>query len=75
MSELLVALPLARALVIVDHEPRREQTIGARVRFLTRPFTTDQLVTAVSGQTGGTPSSLASGGDVGSIEADRNDVE
>jgi DNA-binding NtrC family response regulator len=52
MSELLVALPLARALVIVDNEPRREQAADARVRFLARPFTADQLVSAVSAATG-----------------------
>lgn len=48
MIEMVVALPLARALVIVDNEPRREQAADARVRFLARPFTADQLVTAVS---------------------------
>ena len=46
-SDVLVALPRARARVIVDDEPRREQLAGARVRFLARPFTADQLVAEV----------------------------
>ena len=46
-SDLLVALPRVRALLIVDDEPRREQLAGARVRFLARPFTADQLVAEV----------------------------
>ena len=46
-SDVLVALPRVRALVIVDDEPRREQSADARVRFLARPFTAHQLVTEV----------------------------
>lgn len=46
-SGVLVALPRVRALVIVDDEPHREQLAGARVRFLARPFTADQLVAEV----------------------------
>ena len=47
MSEVLVALPQVRAVVMVDDEPRREQPADARVRFLARPFSADQLVTEV----------------------------
>ena len=47
-SEVLVALPHARALVLVDDDPRREQKVDARVRFLARPFTADQLVGEVN---------------------------
>ena len=46
-SDVLVALPRVRALVIVDDEPRRKQFAGARVRFLARPFTAARLVAEV----------------------------
>ena len=46
-ADVLVALPRARAVVLVDDDPRREQNADARVRFLARPFTADQLVTEV----------------------------
>jgi hypothetical protein len=47
LGEVLVALPRARAIVLVDDDPRREPAADARVRFLARPFTADQLVTEV----------------------------
>ena len=46
-SDVLVALPRARALVIVDDEPRHDQRADAQVRFLALPFTADQLVAEV----------------------------
>jgi DNA-binding response OmpR family regulator len=46
-SEVLVALPGVRAVVIVDDAPCRAQASDARVRFLARPFSTDQLVAEI----------------------------
>ena len=46
-TEVLVALPQARAVVLVDDDPRRDQPTDARVRFLARPFTAEQLLTEV----------------------------
>ena len=46
-TEALMALPRVRAVVMVDEETRREQSEDARVRFLARPFTADQLVAEV----------------------------
>ena len=53
-SDVLVALTRVRAVVLVDDEPRREQLAGARVRFVSRPFTANQLVAEV-GLVRGTP--------------------
>ena len=42
-SEVLVALPHVRAVVIVDDVPRRDRPTGSRVRFLCRPFSAGAL--------------------------------
>ena len=47
LSEVLVVLTRARAVVIVDAEPRRAQAADARVRFLARPFTADRLMSEI----------------------------
>ena len=46
-GDVIVALPRARAVVIVDDVPRQPRREGARVRFLARPFTAQQLVAEV----------------------------
>jgi hypothetical protein len=48
LSDVLIALPHARAVVLVDDDPRREQPADAPIRFLARPFTADQLVAEVA---------------------------
>ena len=47
-SDVLIALPHARAVVLVDDDPREERPADARVRFVARPFTADQLLTEVN---------------------------